>query len=210
MVRPTAHFVAAVAAAALSAGGAGAASYDLTIDETAVSVGGRTALKPAINGTVPGPTLRLRQGETATITVTNRMDEPTSVHWHGILLPGAMDGSPGFNAFQAIPPGGSFTYAFPIRQSGTYWYHSHTGTQDQTVLGAIVIEPNDPPTFRYDRDYVVLLGDATPEDADQVLRNLKADPGYYNFAKRTVGDFIEDAGATVSPRRRATAPSGAR
>jgi FtsP/CotA-like multicopper oxidase with cupredoxin domain len=171
-----------------------AGTYTLSVEEAQVQINGRTVEKLTINGGVPGPTLRLKEGEDATITVINKSDAPTSVHWHGILLPGIMDGSPGFNGFMGIAPGASYTYNFKIRQSGTYWYHSHSGTQDQSVLGAIVIEPKEPPPVRADRDYVVLFGDATHEDADQVLRNLKADPGYYNFSKRTVGDFFADAG----------------
>lgn len=175
------------------AGPAQAASYDLKVENATVEIGGHAVTKMTINGGVPGPTLHFKEGEPATITVTNLTDDPTSVHWHGILLPGIMDGAPGFNGFMGIKPGESFTYTFNIRQSGTYWYHSHSGTQDQSVLGAIVIEPAKTSPFRFDRDYVLLLGDATPEDADQVLRNLKADSAYYNFAQRTVGDFFKDA-----------------
>ncbi len=171
-----------------------AGTYDLTVETAEVMVDGSRVEKMTINGGVPGPTLRLREGEAATITVTNRTDEATSVHWHGIMLPGIMDGSPGFNGFMGIRPGASYTYTFDIRQSGTYWYHSHSGTQDQSVLGAIVIEPAKPSPFRADRDYVVLLGDITAEDSDRVLRNLKADPGYYNYNKRTLLDFFSDAG----------------
>jgi len=181
-------------AALLFASPALAGSYDLTIETAEIEVGGSRVEKMTVNGGVPGPTLRLREGEAATITVTNRTDEATSVHWHGIMLPGIMDGSPGFNGFMGIAPGASYTYTFHIRQSGTYWYHSHSGTQDQSVLGAIVIEPAKPSPFRADRDYVVLLGDITAEDSDQVLRNLKADPGYYNYNKRTLLDFFSDAG----------------
>ncbi len=170
-----------------------AGTYQLTIDMTGVPVHGETVEKMTINGGIPGPTLFLQEGEEATITVTNNTDEPTSVHWHGIMLPGIMDGAPGFNGFLGIAPGASYTYTFKIRQSGTYWYHSHSGTQDQSVLGAIVIAPAKPPPFRYDRDYVVLLGDLTAEDSDAVLDNLKADPGYYNYNKRTLLDFFGDA-----------------
>ncbi|MBX3490389.1 copper resistance system multicopper oxidase [Parvibaculum sp.] len=170
-----------------------AGNYDLTVAKAKVEIDGRTVEKLTVNGSVPGPTLRLREGEKATITVANEADEPTSMHWHGILLPGIMDGAPGFNGFMGIAPGASYTYTFDIRQSGTYWYHSHTGTQDQSVLGAIVIEPAAPPPFPAERDYVVLLGDITPENSDHVLRNLKADPGYYNYNKRTLRDFFGDA-----------------
>ena len=179
--------------AGLAAAPAMAGTYELTVETAHVEIDGRMVEKMTINGGVPGPTLRLREGEDATITVVNRTAEETSVHWHGLLLPGIMDGVPGFNGFMGIPPGGSYTYTFPIRQSGTYWYHSHSGTQDQTVLGAIVIEPAKPTPFSADRDYVVLLGDITPEHSDAVLRNLKADPGYYNVNKRTLLDFFRDA-----------------
>ena len=184
---------------------AAAGVYNLTVENARVEVGGRMVDKMTINGGIPGPTLRLREGEDATITVVNKTGETTSVHWHGLLLPGIMDGAPGFNGFMGIAPGASYTYTFPIRQSGTYWYHSHSGTQDQTVLGAIVIEPARPSPFRTDRDYVVLLGDITPENSDAVLRNLKADPGYYNYNKRTLLDFFRDVrdaglGATMKDR----------
>ncbi|MDP2123620.1 MAG: multicopper oxidase domain-containing protein [Parvibaculum sp.] len=184
---------------------AAAGVYHLTVENARVEVGGRMVDKMTINGGIPGPTLRLREGEDATITVVNKTGETTSVHWHGLMLPGIMDGAPGFNGFMGIAPGASYTYTFPIRQSGTYWYHSHSGTQDQTVLGAIVIEPARPSPFRTDRDYVVLLGDITPENSDAVLRNLKADPGYYNYNKRTLLDFFRDArdaglGATMKDR----------
>jgi CopA family copper-resistance protein len=182
-----------------------AVTYNLTIDTATIEVGGKAVEKMTINGGVPGPTLHFREGEDVTITVLNKTDEPTSVHWHGILLPGMMDGSPGFNGFMGIKPGESFTYTFHIRQSGTYWYHSHSGTQDQSVFGALVIDPKEPSPFRYDRDYVLLLGDATPEDSDDVLRNLKADSEYYNYARRTAGDFMRDTekdgtGAAVDDR----------
>ncbi|MBC7102187.1 MAG: multicopper oxidase domain-containing protein [Parvibaculum sp.] len=180
-------------AAFIAASPALAGNYRLTVSTAKVEIGGRTIEKMTIDGGIPGPTLRLTEGEDATITVVNETDEKTSVHWHGLMLPGMMDGSPGFNGFTGIAPGASYTYTFNIRQSGTYWYHSHSGTQDQSVLGAIVIEPAKPSPFRADRDYVVLLGDITAEDSDQVLRNLKADPGYYNYNKRTLLDFFSDA-----------------
>ncbi|MBX3506110.1 MAG: copper resistance system multicopper oxidase [Parvibaculum sp.] len=170
-----------------------AGEYRLTVSTAAVEVDGRTVEKMTINGSIPGPVLRFTEGEQAAITVTNETDEKTSVHWHGILLPGVMDGSPGFNGFMGIAPGKSYSYTFNIRQSGTYWYHSHSGTQDQSVLGAIVIDPAAPPSAVTDRDYVLLLSDITPEDSDQVLHNLKADPGFYNYSKRTLGDFFRDA-----------------
>ena len=170
------------------------ASIDLTIGTAMVEIDGRSVPKMVVNGGLPGPTLRLREGEDATITVTNRTDAVTSVHWHGLLLPGMMDGAPGFNGFLGIRPGEAFTYTFPVRQSGTYWYHSHSGTQDQSVLGALVIDPAVPDTVLADRDHVVLLGDATPEDSDQVLANLKGNAAHYRVAGRTLFDLIADIG----------------
>jgi CopA family copper-resistance protein len=170
-----------------------AGTYNLSVEKAFVEVSGKRVEKLAINGQIPGPTLRLKEGEDATITVSNKTNEPTSVHWHGILLPGMMDGAPGFNGFRGISPGQSFTYTFHIRQSGTYWYHSHSGTQDQSVLGAIVIDPTEPSPVQGDREYVVLFGDLTPENSDAVLRKLKADPGYYNYSKRTIFDFFRDS-----------------
>lgn len=182
-----------------------AGTYQLTIEKAPVRIHGKMVEKLTINGGVPGPTLRFKEGEQATINVTNKTQEDTSVHWHGIMLPGIMDGSPGFNGFLGIKPGQSYTYTFNIRQSGTYWYHSHSGTQDQSVLGALVIDPAKPHPVSFDRDYVLLLGDATPEDSDLVLRNLKADPGYYNYKKRTLIDVFRDAkrdgwGPTIQDR----------
>lgn len=183
----------ALLTAAIAASPAEAGEYHLTVSTATVEVDGRAVEKMTINGTIPGPVLRFTEGEKATITVTNETGEKTSMHWHGLLLPGIMDGAPGFNGFMGIAPGASYTYTFDIRQSGTYWYHSHSGTQDQSVLGAIVIDPAALPPVAADRDYVVLMSDITAEDSDQVLRNLKADPGYYNYSKRTLGDLFRDA-----------------
>ncbi|MDX5366060.1 MAG: copper resistance system multicopper oxidase [Alphaproteobacteria bacterium] len=183
----------ALLTAAIASAPAAAGEYQLTVSTATIDVDGRSVEKMTINGSIPGPVLRFTEGEKATITVTNETGEKTSVHWHGLLLPGMMDGAPGFNGFMGIAPGESYTYTFDIRQSGTYWYHSHSGTQDQSVLGAIVIDPAAPPSVAADRDYVMLMSDITPEDSDQVLRNLKADPGFYNYSKRTLGDFFRDA-----------------
>ncbi len=171
-----------------------AAEYELTIDRGTVNVTGRPVQSLTINGQVPGPTLRFKEGEDVTIRVTNRLHEDTSIHWHGFLLPGQMDGVPGLNGYPGIKPGETYTYRFQIRQSGTYWYHSHSGTQEQAGLyGSIVIEPQTPDVVRADRDYVVVLSDFTDEDSDEILRNLKSDSGYYNYGKRTIGDFFSDA-----------------
>ena len=180
---------------------------DLRIGERALGIGERTARAMAINGTVPGPLLRLREGESVTIRVSNELHEDTSIHWHGILLPFEMDGVPGVS-FPGIPAGETFTYRFPVRQSGTYWYHSHSGLQEQSgVYGPIIIDPAEPDPVEHDREYVVMLSDWTFEDPNDVLAKLKKMSGYYNFQRRTLGDFFRDAsdrglGATLSDRFR--------
>jgi CopA family copper-resistance protein len=141
---------------------------------------------------VPAPTLRWRERDTVTLNVTNRLDEDSSIHWHGILLPGDMDGVPGLS-FRGIAPGETFTYRFPVKQSGTYWYHSHSGMQEQTgMYGALIIEPRDEEPYAYDRDYVIVLSDWTDEYPMTVVSNLKQQPDYYNFQQRTLGTFFDD------------------
>ncbi|GBR02444.1 copper oxidase [Acetobacter oeni] len=160
-----------------------------------------------INGSMPAPTLRWREGDTVEIAVTNRLDETTSLHWHGIRLPAEMDGVPGLS-FAGIKPGETFTYRFPVRQNGTYWYHSHSGMQEQTGLyGAIVIDPAEGPAGTAERDYVLVLSDWTDADPEQIVSNLKFQSDYYNFRQRTVGTFARDAmrngvGATIRDRLR--------
>jgi len=135
--------------------------FDLVIEETAVNFTGSPAMATTVNGSLPAPTLRWREGETVTIRVTNRMPVSTSIHWHGIILPYQMDGVPGVS-FAGIAPGETFVYRFQVNQSGTYWYHSHSGFQEQTGLyGAIIVEPAAGNTIRADRDYVVQLSDWT-------------------------------------------------
>ena len=195
------------AAALLFATAAQAAEYRLVVDEATVTVEGRPAQAIAINGSIPAPTLRFREGEEAVVHVTNRLDEPTSIHWHGLILPAREDGAPGFSGFQAIQPGETYTYRIPIRQNGTYWYHSHSAGQEQAgMYGAIVIEPKEAPAVRADRDHVVVFSDFTRERPGAILKNLKADHGYYNRGKRTVGDFFRDArkfglGAAAADRK---------
>ncbi|MGH8523920.1 MAG: copper resistance system multicopper oxidase, partial [Gammaproteobacteria bacterium] len=160
---------------------------------------------PTINGSVPGPALRWREGEEVLIRVTNRLDEPTSIHWHGIILPASMDGVPGIS-FDAIAPGATFSYRFTLKQSGTYWYHSHSAFQEQAGMYApIIIAPAERENYRYDRDYIVMLSDWTDEDPHTVYAKLKKQSGYYNFNRRTASDFYRDVadkgwGATISDR----------
>jgi len=184
------------AATLLAGSPALAAEYDLVVEKGRGTVAGRTGPVITINGSVPGPTLRLKEGEEAVIRVTNRMDEETSIHWHGIILPGLQDGVPGFNGYSGIQPGQTFTYRFPVVQNGTYWYHAHSATQEQAGhYGSIVIEPAESVAEapKADREHVVLLSEFTAEDPERIIRNLKVDPGYYNYAKRTVPDFFKDA-----------------
>lgn len=166
---------------------------DLDIAPLPVNFTGQPRIATAINGSVPGPLLRWREGDEVRIRVGNRLAVPTSVHWHGLILPAAMDGAPGFS-FTGIDPGESFEYRFRLRQNGTYWYHSHSGFQEQTGhYGPIVILPRDPAQIGAERDHVVMLSDWTDEDPVAVLRTLKKQADYYNRHQRTVGDFLRDA-----------------
>jgi CopA family copper-resistance protein len=165
---------------------------DLIVAPAPFNVTGRARVATAINGSVPAPILRLRQGDRATIRVTNRLSEPTSIHWHGIRLPADQDGVPGLS-FAGINPGDTFTYRFPIKQAGTYWYHGHSGMQEQTGLyGPLVLVPRDPEPYQYDRDYVVMLSDWTDEDPMTVLANLKEQSDYYDYHRRTLATFLHD------------------
>ncbi|WP_044871583.1 copper resistance system multicopper oxidase [Pseudomonas sp. LFM046] len=168
--------------------------FDLFIGETPVNFSGKTRIAKTINGGIPGPLLRWREGDTVTLRVRNRLDEDTSIHWHGVILPANMDGVPGFS-FAGIAPDGQYEYRFQVKQHGTYWYHSHSGYQEQVgVYGPIVIDPKEPEPYQYQRDYVVMLSDWTDEDPARVLAKLKKQSDYYNQHRRTVGDFINDVG----------------
>ena len=168
--------------------------FNLTLGEQAVDFTGSPRIGTTVNGSLPAPILRWREGDTVTLRVTNLLPETSSIHWHGIILPSAMDGVPGIaNGFEGIKPGETFTYKFPVIQSGTYWYHSHSGFQEQTGLyGAIVIDPREPEPLTYDRDYVVMLSDWTDEDPNDVYRKLKKLSHYYNFSERTHSDLVKD------------------
>ena len=166
--------------------------FNLSIEKIAVNVTGNPSIAKTVNGMLSGPTLRWKEGDTVTINVTNNLNEDTSIHWHGIILPPAMDGVPGIS-FDGIKPGETFTYTFPIVQSGTYWYHSHSGFQEQEgVFGAIIIEPKIKDPYEYDREYVISLSDWSDEKPSSVYRKLKLSASYYNFKQRTVGDFFDE------------------
>jgi CopA family copper-resistance protein len=179
--------------------------FDLEIGPNTVNVTGRSRTATVVNQSLPAPILRWREGDTVSLNVTNRLDEPTSIHWHGVRSPAGMDGVPGLS-FPGIAPGETFTYRIPIHQSGTYWYHSHSGFQEQTGLyGAIVIDPRAGYAQAFDRDYVVLLSDWSDEDPETIVSNLKFQSNYYNYGERTVGTFAKDVRgkglmATVSDR----------
>lgn len=179
--------------------------FDLTIEEAPVNFTGHRAVATAVNGMVPGPLLRWREGDSVTIAVTNRMKVSSSIHWHGIRSPADMDGVPGLS-YPGIAPGETFLYRFPVKQRGTYWYHSHTHFQEQTGLyGPLIIDSSEPEPIAYDREYVVMLSDWTDENPETLFSNLKQQSDYYNFHQRTVGTFISDArrdglASTVSDR----------
>jgi CopA family copper-resistance protein len=171
---------------------------DLTIGTAPVRITRARRQALVVNGSLPAPTLRFREGDTVTLRVHNTLDEPTSIHWHGLLVPADQDGVPGLS-FPGIAPGESFTYRFPLRQSGTYWYHSHSGLQEQQGLyGAIVIDPADPAAtaaaerVAADHDHVVVLSDWTDEDPARILAKLKKQADYYNFGQRTLGTLFRD------------------
>lgn len=169
-----------------------AKEFDLLIRETPIEISRRRAVATAINDTVPGPLLRFQEGENVVLRVRNGLGEDTSLHWHGLLVPPEMDGVPGVS-FAGIAPGTTFVYQFPVKQYGTYWYHSHSGFQEQTgVYGPIIIDPAEPDPIMYDREYVIMLAEWTFEDPVQVLDNVKKQGDYYNFQRRTVGEFLRD------------------
>jgi CopA family copper-resistance protein len=168
------------------------ARFDLRIGYQRVNFTGVERLATTINGSLPGPVLHWREGDQLRLRVTNQLAEETSIHWHGIVLPAAMDGVPGMS-FHGIKPGETFEYAFDVRQSGTYWYHSHSGFQEQTGnYGALVIHPREPDPFACERDYVVMLSDWTDEDPVDLHAKLKKLSHYYNFSERTAGDLWRD------------------
>ena len=169
--------------------------FALAIGSSEVNISGRPRPAITVNGSLPAPLLRWREGDTVSLQVSNLLaDAPTSIHWHGILLPANMDGVPGMS-FDGIAPGESWLYRFTLRQSGTYWYHSHSMFQEQAGLyGAIIVDPLQPPPYRYDREHVLLLSDWTDLAPQALFKRLKKAPSYDNYYKRTAGDFIRDAG----------------
>jgi FtsP/CotA-like multicopper oxidase with cupredoxin domain len=155
-----------------------------------VTIDGKPGHAIAVNGTVPGPLIRLKEGQHVRLSVTNALDEDSSIHWHGLLVPFQIDGVPGVS-FPGIKPGETFVYDFKVRQSGTYWYHSHSGMQEQEgVYGPIVIEPAAPDPVAYDREHVVVLSDYSFLHPHVMMRKLKAQAGYFNDQKQTVAGLL--------------------
>ena len=169
--------------------------FDLRIGETPMNFTGAPQTAFTVNGSVPAPTLRLKEGDTVTLRVANALDEDASIHGHGMLLPANMDGVPGLS-FRGIRPGEAYLYRFKVRQGGTYWYHSHSGFQEQRGLyGPLIVEPLEPEPFNYDREHIVMLTDWTDERSERLFARLKKQPDYFNRNQRTVADFLRDVRA---------------
>ena len=172
----------------------------LTIDHVPIRVNGKASHAIGVNGSVPGPLIRLREGQRARIAVTNKLHEDSSIHWHGLLLPFQMDGVPGIS-FPGIRPGETFVYEFPVIQSGTYWYHSHSDLQEQMGhYGPLVIDPADGKASGHDREHVVLLSDYSPLHPHDIMRRLKLDPGGFNRQKQTIGGLLAGRDQTLKDR----------
>src|SRR5258708_5033130 len=202
------HFVQGLAGSGLAAAGArhlgraaagdagavlSGTEFSLEIGALPVNLTGQPGIATTVNGRLPAPLLRWREGDVITLRVSNRLSTPTSIHWHGMIVPADMDGVPGVS-FDGIRPGDTFVYRFKVNQSGTYWYHSHSRFQEQTGLyGPIVIEPRGGEPHPADREHVVLLSDWSDADPERIYRNLKLQSDYFNFGRRTVGDFFNDA-----------------
>jgi len=168
------------------------AEFNLEIGALAVNFTGQPGMATVVNGRLPAPLLRWREGDVITLRVSNRLSAPSSIHWHGIIVPADMDGVPGLS-FEGIGPGATYVYRFKVNQSGTYWYHSHSRFQEQTGLyGPIVIEPRGGERHCADREHVVLLSEWTDRDPEHIYRTLKHRSNYFNFGRRTVGDFFND------------------
>jgi len=176
--------------------------FELTLARTQVNFTGTPASAITLNGTVPGPLLRMHEGREVTIALTNRLDEVTAAHWHGLKVPNDMDGVPGVT-FPGIKPGETFQYRFDLRQSGTYWYHSHAILQEPAGFYApLIIDPQDREPFGYDREYVVMLSEWVDTPPEKVLANLKKVEGYYNDRRQTLPDLYADLKAARTPQER--------
>ena len=180
--------------------GLSGADIKLTIGHTPVRIDGRSAHAVTINGTVPGPLIRLKEGQHVRLSVTNTLDEETSIHWHGLLVPFQMDGVPGVS-FPGIRPGETFTYEFQVRQSGTYWYHSHSGLQEQMGhYGPIIIDPTGEDLVAFDREHVVVLSDFSRLHPHQIFKKLKQQSGAFNYQRQTLSGLLAGKDQTLGER----------
>lgn len=167
-------------------------AFNLDVGQTLVNFTGKPRQAVTINGTLPAPTLYVKEGDTLTIHVKNTLAEDTSIHWHGLILPYQMDGVPGIS-FEGIKPGETFTYQFPLVQSGTYWYHSHSGFQEQLgMYGAIVVEPKGGDPVKADREHVLVLSDWTDENPMRLLRHFKTESDFDNYHQPTLSRLVAD------------------
>jgi CopA family copper-resistance protein len=174
---------------------------DISVGHVQVKIDGKPGHAIAMNGTVPAPLLRFKEGQTARIRVTNTLDEDTSIHWHGLLVPFLMDGVPGLT-FPGIRPGETFTYEFPLIQAGTYWYHSHSGLQEPMGhYGPLIIDPAGPDPIAYDREHVVVLSDYSRQHPHHLMQKMKQQSGLFNFQKQTVGGLLAGKDQTFAQRR---------
>ncbi|HRJ65046.1 copper resistance system multicopper oxidase [Brevundimonas sp. UBA2416] len=177
-------------------------NIDLTVGQTPFTVNGRTAMATTINGVLPAPVLRLREGQNVRLAVTNQLDEDTSIHWHGILLPFQMDGVPGVS-FPGIRPRETFVYEFPVRQSGTFWYHSHSGLQEALGhYGPLVIDPAGADPVGYDREHVLVLSDWSFMHPHEIFEKLKKSPGYFNRQRTTLAGLLDGSDRMSLEERR--------
>ncbi|MGX1801602.1 copper resistance system multicopper oxidase, partial [Brevundimonas naejangsanensis] len=174
----------------------------LSVGRSSFTVGGRTGHAVTVNGTLPAPLIRLREGQNVRLSVTNHLDEDTSIHWHGLLLPFQMDGVPGIS-FPGIKPHETFVYEFPVRQSGTYWYHSHSGLQEAIGhFGPMIIDPAGADPVAYDREHVLVLSDWSFLHPHDILNKLKKSPGYFNQQKTTLAGLLDGSDRMSLSERR--------
>ena len=167
--------------------------FDLTVGKFPVRIDGRAGMAVGVNGTIPSPLIRFKEGEEIILNVKNILNVDTSIHWHGLLVPFPMDGVPGVT-FAGIKPGETFQYKYSVPQSGTYWYHSHSGLQEQQGhYGPIIIDPKDKDPVQYDREYVMVLSDWTFQSPHKIFAKLKKMSESFNFQKHTIPDFLNEA-----------------
>ena len=172
----------------------------LRIARQTMTIDGRRMAAIGVNGTVPAPLIRLREGQKVRLNVINELDEDSSIHWHGLILPAHMDGVPGVS-FPGIRPRSTFSYEFAVVQNGTYWYHSHSGFQEQLgQYGPIVIDPAGADPVGYDREHVIVLSDHSALSPETIFRYMKVNPGHFNFQRQTLAGLLSGRDQTRGER----------